>query len=703
MRIPRLLRVVATVGLAVAATTLAPEPASGQTTQTLSPGQAVTLTAPGIPLTPPADGRLNSYGTSVHIEGVAFASTIPGLAAGPGAQLVVLHLSTSWDEDTIDSQVPVTQQVSLAVRSGSLSAPLTVQDSYPSPYDAYYAAAVAKSGPADLTLSVAGLLPQVFDLRAGHRIGSTPSVLYRDANQPLVTVRSNAVSSFSATSTAGSATGQFGVSYAYLQYWQPFATVMAPSPGQAYLDVEFAKSQLSLPGYPSADLSPAGPLPAGSVKFELSDGQTITATADAPATQQFDLFSGDYYALVPADISSVKVTVDARSLAVQVPNPDGFTSHTITLTFASPLTATVTFPPRWVPAEASSHASPTRLASRPSGTRHNSSNGGFPVWLIALLVAIFVLAAAASAALRRRVLVPAAPLRWPPKELGPGATRVLSSPPRWALPSAADVTAASDAVPPVTVDGDRPIAPDPPSDGPAVMINLLGPVQARGLVKPIRRKPEHRMLIALAVTPERGISTDELAMIISGRPTADPKSGSMNTYASRLRSSLPPGVLPSATGDGYRLRPGAVVVDWLALAAVANDSGRGADWAERAEGALELVRGRPLEGASWDGIEPVVRTMIATIERLGRDLARHHLDRGDPARAEWAVARAMVAFEASVGLWQDRLEAAADGSGYGLERAWAEAQGTLGADSGLLAAFYQQLRRRLAERPPAST
>lgn len=700
MQIPRRFRVVPAVALSIAATMLTSEPANGQTVQTLSPGQATTLSSPE-PLTPPVDGRLNSYGTSVRIEGVAFVPALPGLAAAPGAELVVLHTNTSWYEDTIDSRVPVSQQVSLAVQSGSLSAPLTVQDTYPSPDDEYYAVAVPKSGPADLTLSVAGLLPQVFDLRAGHRIGSIPSVLYRDASQPLVTVQPNTLSSFSATSSAGPGTGQFGISYAYLQFWQPFSTTLAPAPGQAYLDVEFAKSQLSLPGYASSDVSPTGPLPDGSVKFQLSDGQTVTASALAPATQQFDIFSGDYYALVPADTSSVKVTVTDPSVPVQVPASNGWSNDNINVTLASPLTATVAFPPAWSPG-ATSHTALATPGPGPSRTSHRSSSG-FLVWLLAVLSAVLALGASTWWAIRRRVLIPATPLRWPPQRLGPGAVRVLSGPPRWALAPASDGTTASELLTDLTVNRDSPVELEPPADRPAVMINLLGPHQVEGLVKPIRQKPVRRMLIVLAVTPERALSGDELATIISDRPNSDPKSGSMNTYASRLRSSLPPGVLPGATGDGYQFRPGSVVVDWLALAAVANEPRRGGDWARQAEGALELARGRPMEGASWDGIEPVVRTMIATIERLGRDLARHHLDEGDPVRAEWAVAKAMVAFDASVGLWQDRLEAAADGSGYGLERAWADAQETLGADSGLLAAYYQQLRRRLADRPPAST
>jgi hypothetical protein len=57
-------------------------------------------------MTPPAVGRLNSYGTSVRIDCLAFISDIPP-SATPGLELVILDLTTSRDQNTVAAQVPV--------------------------------------------------------------------------------------------------------------------------------------------------------------------------------------------------------------------------------------------------------------------------------------------------------------------------------------------------------------------------------------------------------------------------------------------------------------------------------------------------------------------------------------------------------------------------------------------------------------------
>jgi hypothetical protein len=236
-----------------------------------------------------------------------------------------------------------------------------------------------------------------------------------------------------------------------------------------------------------------------------------------------------------------------------------------------------------------------------------------------------------------------------------------------------------------------------------LIVRVLGPLEVDGLVKPIRRRSVRRLLVVLAITPERPMGADELAMAISDHPDRDPKTASLQSYASILRSSLADGLLPDATTDGYRLDHGAIAVDWLAVAAIASEVPRQTGWEERAAGALELVRGPPLTGGSWEGVEPAVRSMQATIEHLARDLAAHLIAEGNPVRAEWAAAKGLAAVAGSVGLWQERLDAAAAGSGYGLERAWTDARAVLGADAALLSARYQHLRQTVADRPAANT
>lgn len=637
------------------------------------------------------------------MAGLAFTSQAgvgaEAVTAAPGAQLVVLHVVTARDLDDTDETVNANQAPSLSVTSGSSTAPLQlqVQQDYPTPDDGYFAAAVSVGGPALLTLSEAGLLSQTLDLRTGHRVGTAPEVLYRAADTPAVTVLSSAVSGFAAsTDQPGTATGQFGVDTAYLSYWQPYSTTMASDPSKAFLDVEFAKSDLSVPPFPPGDVSPVEALPPGSVTFQLSDGQSVPATLEPGTDRLFDLFTGDFYAEVPADITSVKVSVTVTSVSVQASTDAGVSSQTVTLHFASPLTAQVSLPP---PAEFAATATPGRSSGPPAAPaqrRGSKSGSGWPIAL-AVLAAI-VLAAGGATLYRRRgpVILAARPVRWPPAEL-PAATALLleRGPAGTLLPGRDDPTVAAD-----TPDAGP---PSPAQAGPALMIRALGPLEVDGLVKPIRRQSVRRLLVALALSPERPLGADELGMIISDHPDRDPKPKSVHSFASILRGHLPKWVFPAAGADGYRLDPTKVTVDWFVVAAVAGQTSDGPGWAEQATAALELVRGRPLEGGSWEGIEPVVRTMAARVEDLARRLAVLLLRQSDAAGAERAVSRGLAAAPGSVGLWQDRLDAAAAGSGYGLERAWADARASLGPDAGMLAAHYQQLSQSRHADPTAST
>ncbi len=89
----------------------------------------------------------------------------------------------------------------------------------------------------------------------------------------------------------------------------------------------------------------------------------------------------------------------------------------------------------------------------------------------------------------------------------------------------------------------------------------------------------------------------------------------------------------------------------------------------------------------------------AAVERVARAVARSLISGGNAQRGEWAVAKGLLAVPGSVGLWEDRLDAAAAGSGYGLDRAWSDARSCLGADAALLSVRYQYLRRQVAAGP----
>lgn len=678
--------------------------AASPTAQVLSSGQAATLGDPGVSLRSFSDGRLRSYGVSVDVLGVGFVSQAgvsAPVAAAPGDELVVLHLATSWDWGVDNFGLVANSRVDLSVVSGALSAPLVVRYVYPSVDDEVYAAAIPKDGPAVLRLSVGGLVSQSLDLRTGRRIGTAPAVLYRSQSKPTPHVQPSAVSAFNASSPLGPATGEFAVSDAYLSYWQPFTTMLASSPTECYLDVEFAPAKLSIPGYPDGSISPTVGLPSGSVKFVLPDGRTVTATPLASGSSLIHLFSGDFYAQVPADVTTVRVIVTPGVLAVQAIDAN-YATRTVNVTFASPLTTTVTFPPPWTPPKAAPAASNVAGGpAAPSGHSHGTDG-----WLIAVLAGALIAAGLAGMAVlrRRRVLLPATPA-WtvpypaaPPGVLNPGAATAFAARDRRALPA---VAAGGVAFPQSPFP--RPAGDDVGAPGPVLAVRVLGALEVDGLVKAVRRQSVRRLLVVLAVTPERAMGADELAMVISDSPERDPKVASLHSYASILRSALPAGILPDASSDGYRLDHTKVTVDWLAVAAVDVENRDTPGWEDRAVDALGLVRGEPLAGGAWEGIYPALRYMQAAVERVARALARSLISGGNAQRGEWAIAKGLLAVPGSVGLWEDRLDAAAAGSGYGLDRAWVDARSCLGADAALLSSRYQHLRRQVAAGPATDT
>ena len=103
---------------------------------------------------------------------------------------------------------------------------------------------------------------------------------------------------------------------------------------------------------------------------------------------------------------------------------------------------------------------------------------------------------------------------------------------------------------------------------------------------------------------------------------------------------------------------------------IAQAATKPADRVRLFEAALALVRGEPLAHQSSPGVDQQVHHMVATIEAVAHQAANDALQEGDALRAESAISRGLLACPSSPLLWEDRLLAAARGSGYGLEQAW---------------------------------
>lgn len=288
--------------------------------------------------------------------------------------------------------------------------------------DETVAVAIAEGAPAALTVSFGGLLAQSFDLRALRRTGDFPAALYRDKTNAETIVTPSALQSISATTSAGPATGQFGLKVAALAYWQPLSTTIAPSASQAYLSLYFQDTNLTLAD--GTDLYPVA-LPGSAVQIVLPDGSTVASTYLATSDgSSLDLFDGIYYALVPAGITSAKIVVNPGPTDPAAdPNHD-----TLTLDIPGPLTTSVTFPPPWTPVAVSP---PLRIAPIAPRVGHGKSS----TWVWVLLAVLVVLVAGSGSVLarRRRAWVPVRELEWPPRALPPATIALLSAGSRLAL------------------------------------------------------------------------------------------------------------------------------------------------------------------------------------------------------------------------------------------------------------------------------
>ena len=149
----------------------------------------------------------------------------------------------------------------------------------------------------------------------------------------------------------------------------------------------------------------------------------------------------------------------------------------------------------------------------------------------------------------------------------------------------------------------------------------------------------------------------------------------MYSYTSILRGALPEGALPDAGEQGgYHLDPAVFVVDWAATRRLSDEPADRPGWADRARAALELVRGQPLAGGSWEGIEPMVRLMRGRVEHLARRLVAHLLSEQDAPGADWAATGPSSPWRGRSGCGRTD-QAAAAGSGRGVAGVWAEAPG----------------------------
>lgn len=695
------------ITLILLASLLSLVPAAGaQTTpaQVLSAGQTVALSDPGVSLMVPRDGRLAGYGFLTDVTGAAFTSKAgtdsDSVQASSGEQLVVVA-ATETDTDQsffydYGNSAPTYQLV-----SGQLKVDLATSAIGGSPASYIWAVSIPAGAPAALVATNGGF-SQSFDLRTGNRTGSSPVALYRDLNSPAAT------QSLSASQTLrGSASGadpailSIAPTEALLGYFEPGETLIAPPPpDKAWLMVRMGLSTMT--DATGHQLTTTGVFDAPSVVLQTATG-TINPIEVSTLPDNTTPFPGAYAFEVPASLANATLVFNLNG-TVPATNSSG---AQVNITF-TPDTASI--PISLPPVQASpgqGYAPAAARASSPSITIRQSAStraqGGTSLLYLVAVAAALVVLAVGLLGLRRYRRDPLRPrvtaITRTPRRLLRGSDLYLPSTTSGrpnepaALPPASSesTTVGADPVGVTAVD-ER-----PETVGTQLVLSLLGPFRVDGLRRPIRRRAVTRLLLALAVYFDRAVSVEELRDLTAVDPDQPESAENIHSLSSLLRSSLPPGCLPTiAPGEtGYRFST-AVDIDWAVFNQLADLFHANDDPASAVAvglDALSLIRGLPLAHCSWNGIDDAVRHIQTTIENLAADVARAALAARDARSAETAIGQGLLAVPGSLVLWDCRLHAAAAGSGYGLERAWTECQRDLRADALSLEATYLRLRR----------
>nr|MDP9333594.1 bacterial transcriptional activator domain-containing protein [Actinomycetota bacterium] len=196
-----------------------------------------------------------------------------------------------------------------------------------------------------------------------------------------------------------------------------------------------------------------------------------------------------------------------------------------------------------------------------------------------------------------------------------------------------------------------------------VEVRVLGPVEIIGGRSPLERRRCIELATYLALHPN-GASDERLkTMLWLDRA---PTTATFNTTVSTTRSRLghasdgtPHFPHLVASGGVYQLGP-FVTTDLARFEARVAHARRCAAPAaiETLRSALELVRGRPFDGArgyEWAFSEALIANVEATIADAAHQLATLYLDAGDPQEATRAALRGLVAAPGDEILYRDRM------------------------------------------------
>jgi len=217
------------------------------------------------------------------------------------------------------------------------------------------------------------------------------------------------------------------------------------------------------------------------------------------------------------------------------------------------------------------------------------------------------------------------------------------------------------------------------------ILQVLGPVTAEGWAAPTDRGVILALACWLAFHRDRPRSASDIVDAlypVDDKPLSG-KADTVRTNATRLRQAIGADRFPSGSGNrGYQLITGVTTDLELFGDLVAWADAHPDRAVEYLEAALELVRGRPFEGAlsdpayQWALAEGWEARAIEKVSQAAHRLAILHAEHGDNPRALAAIRKGLEISPDSVLLRGDRLRLATDPTDRRV--AWREAVGALG-------------------------
>jgi DNA-binding SARP family transcriptional activator len=242
------------------------------------------------------------------------------------------------------------------------------------------------------------------------------------------------------------------------------------------------------------------------------------------------------------------------------------------------------------------------------------------------------------------------------------------------------------------------------TDGPQLRVAILGPFQISGAAADLQ--PKHsELVLALALAGSTGLSNVMLRTVLGPDGDNAITSDYLRQIITRTRRELG----TTAAGDEYIVHVGnsqyvldeGAWLDWHAFRALA-ETGRQDRDRERLWNALELIRGRPLDGIwHWWVETALVEAIRAEIVDTADLLAELELAAHDPATAGRAARIGLAADGTAEQLWRAVMRAEdAAGNSAGVHKAWRDCLQAIadiapgGEPHQNTTALYSQLTRR---------